>query len=199
VDLAGNTYITGYTYSSEASFPVAVGPDLTYNGDRDAFIAKVGGGGAILDYCGYIGGTAEDRAYHVAVDASGSAYVAGYTVSTQASFPVTVGPNLTYNGGDRDVFVAKITGTCCIPPTVGDMNQSGEMTGNPNSTDLSILIDCLFISYDWTGICLDEADVDFSCGRPCEVAGTDINSTDLSAMITSLFISYLPMDGCDGP
>jgi hypothetical protein len=44
VDGAGNAYVTGYTYSDQATFPVTVGPDLTYNGSvttTDAFVAKV--------------------------------------------------------------------------------------------------------------------------------------------------------------
>ncbi len=32
MDAAGNAYVTGYTDSTEATFPVTVGPDLTYNG-----------------------------------------------------------------------------------------------------------------------------------------------------------------------
>ena len=31
----------GYTYSTEATFPVKTGPGLTHNGDYDAFVAKV--------------------------------------------------------------------------------------------------------------------------------------------------------------
>ena len=36
----------------------------------------------------------------IAVDAAGNAYVTGRTDSTEATFPVTAGPDLTYNGGD---------------------------------------------------------------------------------------------------
>jgi hypothetical protein len=56
VDAAGNAYVTGGTNSNQASFPVIVGPDLTLNGYRDAFVAKVNAAGTALDYCGYIGG-----------------------------------------------------------------------------------------------------------------------------------------------
>ena len=37
----------------------------------------------------------------IAVDGAGNAYVTGYTTSTEATFPVTAGPDLTYNGGRR--------------------------------------------------------------------------------------------------
>jgi hypothetical protein len=62
---------------------------------------------AVLVYCGYIGGDGTDRAYGIAVDQSGNAYVCGQTNSTETIFPVKTGPDLTHNG-DYDAFVAKI-------------------------------------------------------------------------------------------
>ncbi len=111
IDTAGNAYVSGETSSHEATFPVLVGPDLSYNGgDWDAFVARVNADGSGLDYCGYIGGSGDDRViYGMAVDGAGNAYVSGITDSTEASFPVAVGPDLTFNGGDRDAFVAKVS------------------------------------------------------------------------------------------
>ena len=108
VDAAGNAYVTGYTYSTQATFPVTGGPDLTHNGGDDAFVAKVQADGTGLVYAGYIGGISGENSRGIAVDAAGNAYVTGQTVSTQATFPVTVGPDLTYNGGG-DAFVAKVS------------------------------------------------------------------------------------------
>jgi hypothetical protein len=109
VDAGGNAYITGLTDSTEASFPVTVGPDLTYKGGyHDIFVAKVKAGGAELVYCGYIGGDSYDWSGDIAVDAAGNAYVTGQTYSTEATFPVIVGPDLTHNGGGADAFVAKV-------------------------------------------------------------------------------------------
>jgi hypothetical protein len=107
VDPLGNAYVTGFTSSNQSTFPVKVGPDLTYNGGIDAFIAKVNASGTELVYCGYIGGSGDDTCQEVAVDSSGHAYVSGNTYSSQATFPVKVGPDLTYNG-EMDAFVAKI-------------------------------------------------------------------------------------------
>jgi hypothetical protein len=107
VDSAGNAYVTGQTFSTEATFPVTVGPDLTYNGAGDAFVAKVNAAGTAFVYAGYIGGSGGDVGLGIAVDSAGNAYVTGYTNSTEATFPVTVGPNLTYKGG-TDAFVAKV-------------------------------------------------------------------------------------------
>jgi hypothetical protein len=116
VDIAGNDYITGQTYSSEATFPVLVGPDLTYNGGtEDAFVAKVKADGTGLLYAGYIGGNEADALGEIALDSSGNAYVYGETFSSEASFPVVVGPDLTYNdaGLDTDLFVAKLSALPC--------------------------------------------------------------------------------------
>jgi hypothetical protein len=109
IDGNGNAYVTGFTYSSETTFPVTVGPDLTFNGGTyDAFVAKVNASGTALVYCGYIGGGGYDEGFGIAVDGGGNAYVTGYAGSDQTTFPVTVGPDLTYNGGTDDAFVAKV-------------------------------------------------------------------------------------------
>src|SRR6266545_1520074 len=63
---------------------------------------------AVLAYCGYIGGSLDDLGAGIAVDGSGNAYVVGYTASTEATFPKTVGPYLAYNEGTWDAFVAKV-------------------------------------------------------------------------------------------
>jgi hypothetical protein len=107
VDGSGNAYVTGYTKSSQITFPVTAGLDMTYNGSYDAFAAKVNSSGTNLAYCGYIGGVNDDYGYGIAVDGSGNAYITGETLSTEATFPEVSGPDLTYNGGD-DAFVAKV-------------------------------------------------------------------------------------------
>lgn len=108
VDTSGNAYVTGYASSSEATFPVTVGPSLVHNGGYDAFAAKINAGGTALVYAGYVGGGGDDYGIGIAVDPSGSAYLTGYTNSNEVTFPVTVGPGLTYNGGVYDAFVAKV-------------------------------------------------------------------------------------------
>ncbi len=108
VDASGCAYITGYTSSTESTFPVLGGPDTTHNGGDDAFVAKVNAGGTALVYCGYIGGSGDDQGSGIAVDGDGCAYVTGRTSSTESSFPVLGGPDTTHNGGTFDAFVAKV-------------------------------------------------------------------------------------------
>lgn len=110
-DTTGNAYITGWTASTEATFPVTVGPDLTHNDSDDVFVAKVNAGGTALAYCGYVGGGGQDQGTGIAVDTAGNAYVTGVTRSNEDTFPVVGGPDLTYSGGGfsaRDAFVAQV-------------------------------------------------------------------------------------------
>jgi hypothetical protein len=108
VDWSGAATVTGYTLSNQASFPIKGGPDLTYNGSKDAYIAEVSPDGSGLVYCGYIGGSGDDWGRGVAIGGNGAAYVTGWTASNQTTFPEINGPDLTYNGGNSDTFVARI-------------------------------------------------------------------------------------------
>ncbi len=117
VDASGNAYVTGQTDSTEGTFPVTGGPDLSFNVSTDAFVAKVNPTGSALLYAGYIGGSGDDIGRGIAVDAIGNAYVIGQTSSSEASFPETVGPDLTYNFG-TDAFVAKIASGPAAPASL---------------------------------------------------------------------------------
>jgi len=60
----------------------------------------------VLIYSTYLGGLSVDKAWDVAVDSNGSAYVVGQTAST--NFPITDAFAPDFNGGPNDVFVAKL-------------------------------------------------------------------------------------------
>ena len=137
VDHFGNAYVTGVTASDQSSFPVKVGPDLTYNGGSfygDAFVAKVNTTGTALDYAGYIGGANDEFGYGIAVDGSGKAFVTGYTESNQSTFPVKVGPDLTY-GGARDAFVAEVNAAGSALAYAGYIGGAGQDVGNGIAVD----------------------------------------------------------------
>lgn len=116
VDTSGNAYVIGSTESTASTFPVTVGPSTTYSGNGDVFLAKVNSSGSALSYAGYVGGAANDDAGGIAVDTSGNAYITGLTASSEATFPVTVGPDLTWSSPNNDAFVAKVnsSGTALI-------------------------------------------------------------------------------------
>ncbi len=107
IDSNGNAYIAGWTSSTQTTFPVTVGPDMTQNGDLDAFVAKLDATGTNLIYAGFIGGVDEDKAYGIDIDVNGNAYVTGRTHSEEDTFPTLVGPFLT-NSGREDAFVTKV-------------------------------------------------------------------------------------------
>ncbi len=143
VDTNGNAYITGSTTTTSTSypFPTKLGPDLSFNGALDAFVAKVRADGTGLIYAGYIGGSARDTANGIAVDRAGSAYVVGYTESPQATFPRLVGPDLSYNGGALDVFVAKVR-----PDGLG-LLYSGYVGGRTDEAAFRIAVDAAGNAY----------------------------------------------------
>ncbi|MGA2271405.1 MAG: SBBP repeat-containing protein [Bryobacteraceae bacterium] len=123
VDAAGQAYITGDATSKDvpvtagaaqgslAGQPVQSGL-ISYG---DAFVAKLDAAGDRFLYATYLGGTAPDIGYGIAVDGGGNAYVAGSTQSTD--FPTTPGAfQPKYAGGTPvsegpdpmgDAFVAK--------------------------------------------------------------------------------------------
>jgi len=106
VDTDGNTYITGYTKSTD--FPVTSGAfNETNNGTRDVFICKLNSEGNNLVYSTFAGGKHYDWGQSIAIDSNGNAYVTGFTEST--AFPVTSGAfDEIHNGGYRDAFVLKL-------------------------------------------------------------------------------------------
>jgi hypothetical protein len=125
VDSSGAAYVTGRTDSDAATFPETVGPLLVPGGEIDAFVAKLSPGGTALEYAGFLGGAGRDVGYGIAVDASGRAYVSGET----ASFPTTVGPDLTHNLG-TDAFVAKVGAECRgVPATIIGSDGNDVITG----------------------------------------------------------------------
>ena len=132
VDSAGNIYVTGFTFSRDLPGTGGFlqpsyhgGGAMSYLGG-DAFVAKYSKNG-VLAYVTYIGGSDDDAGMAIAVDASGSAYVTGYTNSTD--FPIVKGCYQTSfqgKGSNRfnpaaggDAFVAKLdpTGTRLVYST----------------------------------------------------------------------------------
>jgi uncharacterized repeat protein (TIGR01451 family) len=104
VDAAGSAYVTGYT--NWTTFPTQSPYQATFHGYNDAFVTKLTPAGNALVYSTYLGGSGDDQGYGIAVDAAGSAYVTGYTSSTD--FP-TQSPYQATLRGTQNAFVTKLT------------------------------------------------------------------------------------------
>jgi hypothetical protein len=133
VDSAGNAYVTGYTAST--NFPTASPLQAVTRGGgySDAFVAKLNATGSTLVYSTYLGGSRDEYGYGIAVDSSGSAYVTGFTQST--NFPTASPLQATNGGGGSDAFVAKLNaaGSALLYSTY--LGGSGEDRGNGIAVD----------------------------------------------------------------
>jgi hypothetical protein len=86
LDTAGSAYITGTAISGFQTTPDAF--QKTYGGGGDSFLMKLNPAGSALIYSSYLGGSNDDRAWAIALDDGGSAYVSGDT--TSGDFPTTL-------------------------------------------------------------------------------------------------------------
>ncbi len=107
VDAAGSAYVTGRTTSTD--FPTQSPYQAAHQGDfyGDAFVTKLTAAGNALVYSTYLGGFGDDYGNGIAVDAAGSAYVTGFTGST--NFPTQSPYQATPQGVLYTAFVTKLT------------------------------------------------------------------------------------------
>jgi hypothetical protein len=104
LDREGSIYVAGYTASED--FPV-LNPAQSINlGSFDAFVTKFAPDGASLVYSTFMGGLGSEGAVGIAVDASGSAYITGF--STSFELPAVNAIQLR-KSGDQDAFLIKFT------------------------------------------------------------------------------------------
>jgi len=106
IDSVGNVYVAGQTLSTD--FPTTSGVYDTSNNDGDVFVSKLNGDLTSLLASTYLGGSADDFAFSLGINANGSICVAGWTSST--NFPTTAGAyDTSYNSG-MDAFVSILNG-----------------------------------------------------------------------------------------
>ena len=131
----GSAGVTGFTRSDD--FPTASPVQAVYAGNADAFVAQLASSGSALIEATYLGGTADEAGYGIAVDAAGAAYVAGYTGSTD--FPTANPLQAAYAGG-YDAFVAKIDPTTSSTTTTTSSTTTTTSTTIPPTTTTSTTI-----------------------------------------------------------
>ena len=119
VDGSGNAYLTGQTASTD--YPVTSGAYQTTNHNMNdtvtGFVTKLNATGKALVYSTYLGGAGAqsesipgESGQGIAINASGNAYVTGYTSSN--NFPVTSSAyqktNKAYVNGGANAFVTEM-------------------------------------------------------------------------------------------
>ncbi|CDH47363.1 SBBP repeat-containing protein [Candidatus Contendibacter odensensis] len=119
VDSSGNAYITGSTSTNNANvaaatkqFPTtSLAINKIFSGGTDVFVTRMDATGTII-YSTYLGGSAFDAGYGIAVDGGSNAYVTGYTNSSD--FPIRTTATLVDEG-----TTVRITGSPLSSATPG--------------------------------------------------------------------------------
>src|SRR5262249_15671 len=142
VDAGGNAYITGFTQSND--FPIVNGFQTTRRGLQDAYVLKLNSSGTGIVFSTFLGGSADDRGFGIALDAANNIYVTGTTSST-TNFPTANPFQRSYAGGFADGFIAKIG-------AAGGLIYSTYIGGVGNDNPLGIAVDANGAAYvtGWT-------------------------------------------------
>ena len=180
VDSSGDLYVAGWTEA--LNFPIAGAYQAANKGGVDAFVAKLSAAGTSLIYATYLGGNGDDRAWGIAVDSSGNAYVTGSTASTNFPLVSSLRPNL---GGSRDAFVVKLS------PSGSALTYSTLLGGANNDWGYAIAVDISGNAY----IAGDTLSTDFpvTAGAAQTVGGgmMDAFVTKLSPAGAMVFSTFL--------
>jgi len=101
VDPDGNAYIAGGTFATD--FPTANAAYALEHGGEDGFVTKINPTGTAIVYSTFVGGSATDQFTGIALDSTRSAYVTGYSDSTD--FPTS---NAYQSSSTAGVFAAVV-------------------------------------------------------------------------------------------
>ncbi len=127
VDPSGRAWIAGHTQSHALiPTPNALQTTLRNTEFSHGFVVRLNAAGTALEYATYLGGSGADIAFGIAVDTSGSAFVAGWTTSMDFPFspPLLNAPAVVSNGSG---FLARIAPN-------GSQLMYSVPTGGPDGT-----------------------------------------------------------------
>jgi hypothetical protein len=135
--------VTGSTRSS--NFPVTtnalqryLNQNTNFTDFDDSFFAELSPGAGLVNYATFLGGTNYDLPFQMAVDASGAAYIVGFTQSkdyprTSTNFYSQVISNTAF----PDVFVTKLN------PSFTNLDYSVTFGGNARDVAWGVAVDSL--------------------------------------------------------
>lgn len=145
VDASGSAYVAG---AAGLNFPTTPGAFQTSSGG--AFFAKINAAGSSLVYASRLGGSRDDLANAIAVDAAGAAYVTGRTRSRD--FPTVRPIQATLNQGGCEE--GEITFFFCVDAFVTKINPAGNalvystyLGGGREDAGEAIVVDSLGNAY----------------------------------------------------
>ncbi len=130
LDASGAAVVVGGTSSRD--FPTQGAFQPNHGGGFDAFVARLPLTGAPTTHATYLGGSLDDSAVGVGLDASGAAIVAGFTAS--ADFPLRSAFQPVH-GGAYDAFVAR------FPSASGPPSYSTYLGGVADDLAYDIAVD----------------------------------------------------------
>ena len=205
VDVGGNAYVTGYTFST--NFPTFNAYQSTSGGSVDVFVASIKANGLGFSFSTYLGGKGDDRAWGITLDADRNIYIAGTSLTACApqsttitlcapspTFPTTSGAFQTYTSkqapGYADGFVAKFdfTGANLLYSTM----LGGSYTDSPMAIAVDSVGDAYVTGYtesvDFpTANALQSSYTGGTCGSvPCPDAFvTEVNTAGTSLLYST--------------
>ena len=202
IDSASAAYVAGFTSSTD--FPTTPGAFQTVNREpstsgTNAFVSKINPAGSALVYSTYLGGTGAsagnrgggDGANGIALDSSGSAYVTGYTYSTD--FPVTAGVVQPLKSGGTlvaNVFVSKLnaSGTNLVYSTFVGRNGDNALGIAIDGTGNAYIVgDTFATNFPTTVGAFQRLNKKTSPGFSSNAFVTELNSTG-SAFVYSTYL-----------
>ena len=132
VDSTGNAHVAGNTRCTD--FPTTAGAfQTTYGGgDGDAFVTELNASGSALIYSTFLGGTAVDDGFAIALDSADDTYVVGLTQS--ANFPIVNAFQPSLNGA-VNAYVTELN------PSGSALVYSSYLGGSGNDAGLGIALD----------------------------------------------------------
>ena len=150
----------------------------------------------ILSYATYHGGSSNDKGNGIVVDASGNAYITGYTAS--GDFPI-LNPQQPTKGAGTDAFISKLNanGSALVYSTFlgGNAEDKGNAIALDSSGNVYVTGETGSSNFPTTSTGFDKVFGGGTCsGSPC----TDIFVTKLNAAGSALsYSTYLGGNGAD--
>lgn len=181
IDPAGTGALyTAGSFSGTADFDPGVGTfNFTSAGNVDIFISKLDNSGNFV-WAKAAGGSTIDYGQSVALDASGTAYVAGYFRSPSILFDSMTFANADNTGSTSDIFIAKLDATVFTANNeIGNVGKEVLLFPNPAANNLTLAFASNYIKIE---VCIiDITGKIIYKTSAIDVRKIEVNTADLAA------------------